>query len=152
MNINWNKIKPNEMKRGKNAKSDGAIQYGPSKNGNPSNAIAFYNGAREKMGIERGDKVSIGFTDGAVYITKKPTQYMFKVNSARYLYDKNLVREIIKTMKGSYPRGGFKTKFLIDFVEVDGNPGIYKIVERKEVDEFGFYQANGVMNGVYEAN
>ena len=147
MNINWNRIKPNENTRGFHTKSDGSIQFGKTKNGNASNAIAFYKRSSNKLGVEGGCKVSIGFSDNRVFITKKQTPVMFTINSARYLYDKNLVSEIIYSLTGKYPNRKKSYKILIDFVEVENNPGIFEIVLYKEKDEFGFFE----MNGVYEA-
>jgi hypothetical protein len=147
MNINWNRIRPNENTRGVHTKSDGSLQFGKTKNGNASNAIAFYKTSRNKLGVEGGSKVSIGFSDNRVFITKKQTPVMFTLNSARYLYDKNLVSEIIYSLTGKYPTRKKSYKILIDFVEVENNPGIFEIVLHKEKDEFGFFE----MNGVYEA-
>jgi len=148
MNINWNRVKPNENIRGVHTKGDGSLQFGKTKNGNASNAIAFYKTSRKKLGVDGGSKVSIGFSGDRVFITTKPSPVMFTLNSARYLYDKNLVGEIIKCLTGQYPSRRKTYKILIDFVEVENNPGIFEIVKHIEKDEFGFFQ----MNGVYEAH
>jgi len=143
MNINWNRVRPHEANTEYRTKSDGSLKYG-----NSSNALAFYRKSRDKIGLKAGTRVSVGFSNNRVFITKKQTSAMFTLNSTRYINDSNLVREIIKSLTGEYPSSKKTHKILIDFIEVENNPGIFEIVLHKEKDEFGFFE----MNGVYEAS
>jgi hypothetical protein len=148
MEINWNIVKSNGRSRRSNKKSDASIHYGKTKNGNAMNAIAFYKNGFEKLGIEKGSKLSFGFYGNRAFVSNLPSQEMFEINTANYIYDIDLVEQILLRLTHKVPSQKSGFRMFINFVELNDHPGVFEIKPYKEVDDF----SKMFGNGVYEAH